>query len=346
MSRPKVKCIVWDLDNTIWDGVLSEDRQVALKPDIRIILKELDRRGILQSVSSKNDFQSAMDKLKEFKIDDYFLYPQINWNAKSENIQKIRDCLNFGIDTFAFVDDQMFEREEVSYSLPDVLCMDAADYREILHMEEMMPKFVTEDSVQRRLLYKRDIQRKEDEESYKGSPEDFLKTLQMEFTITRAAKEDLKRVEELTVRTHQLNSTGTVYSYEELADMIQKEEYEVLVAQLTDKYGDYGKIGLSVVSREKSEWNIKLLLMSCRVMSKGVGSVMLNYIMKAALSEGVALSADFIPTNHNRIMYITYKFAGFRENGKEEEVTKLLADFGKIGPYPNYVKVAGAGIWG
>ena len=346
MKRPKVKCVVWDLDNTIWDGILSEDYHVILKPDILNIIKELDRRGILQSISSKNETQSAMDKLKEFEIDEYFLYPQINWNSKSENILKIRDHLNFGIDTFAFIDDQIFEREEVSYSLPDVLCIDAADYGGILDMEEMVPKYVTEDSKQRRLLYMHDIVRKEKEEAYSGSADEFLKTLNMKFILTQAVEEDLKRVEELTVRTHQLNSTGTVYSYDELADMIQKDEYEVFVAQLTDKYGDYGKIGISVVLKEKKIWNIKLLLMSCRVISRGVGSVMLNFIMKSALKKGVELRADFIPTDKNRIMYISYKFAGFKEDGKEGEIIKLSADLDKIGPYPEYVEVMAEMIHG
>ena len=273
MGKQIIKCVVWDLDDTLWDGVLAETDNVVLKNNIIDIIKELDRRGILQSISSKNEYDNVMKKLDEFGIKEYFLYPQVNWGPKSESIRTIQKAFNFGMDTFAFVDDQAFEREEVAYSIPEVLCIDASDINKLLDMEQMQPRFVTEDSKNRRKLYINDIERNKAEEKYEGAQEEFLATLGIKFTISRAKEEDLKRVEELTVRTHQLNSTGTVYSYEELLQLIHSDKYEVIVAQLDDKYGEYGKIGISVVEKEGSDWEIKLLLMSCRVMSKGVGSV-------------------------------------------------------------------------
>lgn len=339
MSGKSIKCVVWDLDNTIWNGILSEDNNIELKEEAIAAIKELDNRGILQSISSKNEYLPAMKKLKEFGIDKYFLYPQINWEAKSDSINKIQKLFNFGIDTIAFVDDQDFEREEVSFSIPEVLCIDAANISEILNMEEMKPKYITEDSKQRRQLYMNDIERNSDEESYKGPKEDFLKTLDMKFIIELAKEEDLKRVEELTIRTHQLNSTGTVYSYDELVELINSDNYDVFVAQLDDKYGEYGKIGISVIEKKQGSWNIKLLLMSCRVMSKGVGAVMLKYIMKSAAKENVKLYADFIPTDKNRIMYITYKFAGFKENMNENGFVRLEGDLERTGEYPDYLTI-------
>ena len=273
MGKQIIKCVVWNLDDTLWDGVLAETDNVVLKNNIIDIIKELDRRGILQSISSKNEYDNVMKKLDEFGIKEYFLYPQVNWGPKSESIRTIQKAFNFGMDTFAFVDDQAFEREEVAYSIPEVLCIDASDINKLLDMEQMQPRFVTEDSKNRRKLYINDIERNKAEEKYEGAQEEFLATLGIKFTISRAKEEDLKRVEELTVRTHQLNSTGTVYSYEELLQLIHSDKYEVIVAQLDDKYGEYGKIGISVVEKEGSDWEIKLLLMSCRVMSKGVGSV-------------------------------------------------------------------------
>lgn len=237
MGKQIIKCVVWDLDNTLWDGTLAETDQVVLKDNIVDIIKELDRRGILQSISSKNEYDNVMKKLDEFGIKEYFLYPQVNWGPKSESIRTIQKAFNFGIDTFAFVDDQAFEREEVAYSIPEVLCIDASDINKILEMEQMQPRFVTEDSKNRRKLYMNDIERNKAEEKYEGAQEDFLATLDIKFTISRAKEEDLKRVEELTVRTHQLNSTGTVYSYEELLELIHSDKYEVIVAQLDDKYG-------------------------------------------------------------------------------------------------------------
>ncbi|HEX9063065.1 MAG TPA: HAD-IIIC family phosphatase, partial [Clostridia bacterium] len=117
----KVKCVVWDLDNTIWEGILSEDREVRLKPGIKGIIETLDDRGILQSIASKNDYDDAMKKLREFGLEEYFLYPQISWNSKAESVRKIAESINIGIDTLAFVDDQITEREEVSFSHPEVL---------------------------------------------------------------------------------------------------------------------------------------------------------------------------------------------------------------------------------
>ena len=339
MQEKTIKCVVWDLDNTLWNGVLSEDIDVSLRPGVKEVIEELDNRGILQSIASKNDYKTAMDMLEKFGIDKFFLYPQINWNAKSDGIRIIREKLNFGIDTFAFIDDQEFERQEVLFSIPEVMCIDSVEIPSILDMSCMNPKYVTSDSKNRRLLYMSDQKRNEFEEEYSGTKEEFLKTLNIEFRISRADTEDLKRVEELTVRTHQLNSTGTVYSYDELEELIHSPDYLVLVAEMKDKFGTYGKIGISVVEKKENRWDVKLLLMSCRVMSKGVGTVMLRYIMKLAKQEDVKLYADFIPTDRNRIMYITYKFEGFNENSEKDGVVLLEADLNRNIEYPVYVSV-------
>lgn len=109
----KIKCVVWDLDNTLWDGILTEGDDVQLRDGIIDIIKTLDERGILQSVASKNNFEDAYKKLEELGVAEYFLYPQINWNPKSEAVKKIAENINLGIDSFAFIDDSEFEREEV-----------------------------------------------------------------------------------------------------------------------------------------------------------------------------------------------------------------------------------------
>ncbi len=339
MGETKVKCVVWDLDNTLWNGTLAESDDVCLKENVEEIVKELDRRGILQSISSKNEYDVAMNKLKEFHLEQYFLYEQINWNSKSESIEKIANSFNFGLDTFAFIDDQQFEREEVKYFHPEVLCIDAQEINEICNMSSFIPKYVTEDSENRRLLYMNDISRNNKEDEFVGPKEEFLKTLGMKFTIKKAKEDDLKRIEELTVRTHQLNSTGTIYSFDELVEMIHSDQFIVLVAQLDDKYGVYGKIGLCVLEVKKDTWYIKLLLMSCRVMSKGVGSVLMNYILKEARKGKKRVLADFVSTDRNRIMYITYKFNGFKEISNEDGKIVLEADLSNEKSYPDYITV-------
>jgi FkbH-like protein len=307
----KVKCVVWDLDNTIWDGILSEDKEVTLKPGIEEIIRTLDERGILQSIASKNDYNDSMKKLREFGLDEFFLYPQINWNSKAESVKAIAEAINIGIDTLAFIDDQITEREEVNFSHPQVLTIDALRYMDILRMEELTPRFVTEDSKKRRLMYKSDIVRKREEEEFKGTSEEFLATLDMHLTISKVKPEDLKRVEELTIRTNQLNSTGYTYSYEELMHFINSENHIFLIAELKDKFGEYGKIGLGLLECENDKMTIKLLLMSCRVMTKGIGSAMLVHFINIARERNKQLFAEFLQTDRNRVMYITYKFMGF-----------------------------------
>lgn len=339
VKRQSIKCVVWDLDNTIWDGVLLEDDQVVLRPDVVEVIKTLDSRGILHSIASKNDHATAMRKLEQCGLSEYFLYPQINWNSKSSSVKAIAAAINIGIDTLAFIDDQPFEREEVAFSVPEVLCVDAAQVQEIVTLPEMMPRFITEDSKRRRHMYLSDIERDQAEKAFVGSSEEFLATLDMGFTITPAQEEDLQRMEELTVRTHQLNTTGYTYSYDELNAFRQSDTHKLLVASLTDRYGAYGKIGLALVECYEDAWVVKLLLMSCRVISRGVGTIMINHIMNLAKKANVPLHAEFIPNDRNRMMYVTYKFGGFKEIDKQGDMVIFANDLSHIQPFPSYVKV-------
>lgn len=340
VAQPKVKsikCVVWDLDNTIWDGILLEDKQVTLRPGVLETLETLDRRGILLSIASRNDHETALHKLEELGLKKYFLYPQINWNMKSSSIRAIAKSLNISIDTFAFVDDQPFEREEVNFEIPNILCIDAADVSEICAMPAMIPRFITDDSHQRRQLYLSDIERNTIEKDFVGSNEEFLATLDMHFTIASAQEEDLRRAEELTVRTHQLNTTGYTYSYEELNAFRHSATHKLLISGLEDKYGTYGKIGLTLIECLQDAWTVKLLLMSCRVMSRGVGSVMMNYLMAQAKAANVRLLAEFVPNDRNRMMYVAYKFGGFKELEKRDNLIVFEADLTRIQPSPSYV---------
>ncbi|MDR2713808.1 MAG: HAD-IIIC family phosphatase [Clostridiales bacterium] len=343
-SKSKIKCVVWDLDNTLWKGVLTEEEVREVDAGILHIIKTLDERGILQSISSKNNFEQAKAKLEQFGIWEYFIYPQINWNPKSQSIENIAKQINIGIDSLAFVDDQPFELEEVFFSHPEVLCLHVDQAKDILNMDCFKPKFITSDSKNRRLMYQNDICRNNEESDFQGTSEEFLQTLGMVLKVAPAVEADLERMEELTVRTHQLNSTGYIYSYDELKDFIKSDNYEVLVAQLDDKFGSYGKIGLVLIEKQENTWELKLLLMSCRVMSKGVGNVLLNLIMNKAKENGVALRARFVPTDRNRMMYATYKFNGFKEIRKKKEFITLAADLVQEKPIPGYLKVDLAGL--
>ncbi len=332
-----IKCLVWDLDNTLWDGILSENDNVKLKDNVINVIKTLDKRGILQSISSKNQYDVAMKKLKELSIDEYFLVPKINWNRKSESLKEIAKDLNIGIDSLAFIDDQAFERDEVNSVYPEILTVGSRDLDKLLDKEEFIPRFNTVDSSRRREMYITDMKRKDIEENFQGTSNEFLSTLNLKMKISRATEEDLQRVEELTIRTHQLNTTGYTYSYSELKEMLEDPKYIILVAELEDVYGSYGKIGISLLERDEEKIRIKLFLMSCRVMSRGVGTVFMSYIIDIANKEKKKLIAEFIETDRNRIMYMTYRFMGFKEiQRKGTEVLLERETFDNI-PIPDYV---------
>jgi FkbH-like protein len=341
-DKKSIKCVVWDLDNTVWDGILLEDSEVRVRPHVVDLLKTLDERGILHSIASRNDHDTAMAKLRELGIDEYFLYPQINWNSKAASIAQIAKDINIGLDAVAFVDDQPFEREEVAFSHDKVLCIDSALLDDLLDRPEFNPRFITDDSKQRRRMYMADIRRNREEEEFVGPKEEFLATLGMVFTIAPCREEDLKRAEELTVRTNQLNTTGYTYSYEELDELRRSPHHKLLVSSLEDRHGTYGKIGLTLIetgdtARGEKFWNVKLLLMSCRVMSKGVGMIMIHHVLRMAKEAGVRLRAEFVSNDRNRQMLITYKFAGFKEVAREGNTLIFENDYSAVQPPPPYV---------
>jgi FkbH-like protein len=337
--RGRVKCVVWDLDNTLWDGVLLEGDGVRPRPAAVAAIRALDGRGILHSVASRNDADAALAQLEAFGLADLFLHPQISWGPKSEAVAEIARALNIGLDAIAFVDDQEFELEEVAFALPDVLCVPTSAVDEILDAPEFSPRFVTDESRQRRAMYRSAIQRDRAELGFGGTGEDFLRTLDMKLTIAPAAAEDLKRAEELTLRTNQLNSTGVTYSYEDLQAFRTSSDHLLLVASLRDRFGSYGKIGLALADTSGERWRLKLLLMSCRVMSRGVGTVMLGQIVRLAREQGRELEAEFIDTGRNRMMYVTYRFLGFRETDREGDVAILCADPDQAPTPPDHLQL-------
>lgn len=339
-KKKSVKCVVWDLDHTVWDGILLEDENVRLRPGVLEIMKTLDERGILQSIASKNNHDHAWARLEELGIAEYFLYPRINWSAKGQNIEAIAKDLNIGIDTFAFLDDQPFERDEVAHAVPAVRVYDANDLSGFLDLPEVNPEFITDDSRQRRRMYQADAARNAAESEFHGPAEEFLAGLQMRFVLSPCGEEDLKRAEELTVRTNQLNTTGYTYDYHELDAFRKSDRHLLLVAGLEDRYGSYGKIGLALVEKTSAEhWTIKLLLMSCRVMSRGVGTIMMSHVMQQAKAAGAKLRAEFKSNGRNRMMEVTYRFGGFREVSREGELILFEHDLETVQPFPEYVEV-------
>lgn len=345
-NPPTIKCLVWDLDNTLWQGVLLEDTEVRLHPEALRVLQTLDQRGILHSIASRNDPDRARAQLRAFGLADYFLYPQIHWNSKVQSLKAIAKDLNIAIDALALLDDDCIERHEVAFSLPGVLCLDAADLPRLPELPRFQPRVVTDDAKNRRLMYLQQQQRQRAETEFSGPREDFLATLNMVAAIAPAEPADLIRAQELTVRTHQLNSTGRTYGLEELQSFLASPRHLLLMARLTDRFGDYGQVGLTVIEREPASaacsrpiWTIRLLLVSCRVVATGLGTVFLHQIMRWAKQAEARLRADFLPTPVNRMMRVTYSFAGFKPVARDRDMLVFECDLATIPPCPPYMRL-------
>ncbi|WP_424186818.1 HAD-IIIC family phosphatase [Actinokineospora sp. G85] len=309
-----VKCLVWDLDNTLWQGVLLEDGEVRLREEVRRVIVELDRRGIIQSIASRNDHDHAWAWVEKLGVAEYIVLPQIGWGAKSAAVRAIADRLRFAHDTIAFIDDTEMERAEVAHHLPDVRVYphDMAD--KLLELPEFSPAVVTEDAAQRRRMYQAAFVREAARTEFTGADEEFLRSAGLEMTIRRATEPDLVRVEELTLRTSQMNATGVHYSDEALRGLVHDPDHEVLVVAMTDRFGPHGAVGIVLLRKLPAVWHLKLLATSCRVVAFGAGAVLLNWLTDQAAAAGVDLAADFRRTDRNRMMEVAYRFAGFGQD--------------------------------
>lgn len=312
MSQP-IKCLVWDLDQTLWNGVLLEDGEVTVDDRIREVVVELDRRGILQSVASRNDHDHAWERLEKLGLAEYFVLPQVGWGRKSDSVRAIADGLAFAHGSIAFIDDQAAERAEVNHYLPEVRCYPAEAAATMVDLSEFNPPTVTEDSARRRAMYQAGQRREAERTTFTGTDDDFLRTLDLRLGVKRATETDIARVEELTLRTSQMNATGVHYSEATLRGLLADPKHEVLVATLEDRFGPHGAVGIMLVAKYAPAWQLKLVATSCRVVSFGVGSVLLRWLTDQAASVGVHLLADFRRTDRNRMMEVALRFAGFAE---------------------------------
>ncbi|MFI9503687.1 HAD-IIIC family phosphatase [Nocardia sp. NPDC052566] len=310
-SVPTVKCLVWDLDNTLWRGTLLEDGEVVLPESIRAVITELDARGILQSVCSRNDHDTAWARLVELGLADYFVLPEIGWGRKSDAVRRIAETLNFALGAVAFIDDQPAERAEVTYHLPEVRCYPAEMAETLTGLPEFTPATSTVDSRRRRQMYQAGFRRDAERAEFQGADEDFLRSLELVLRIGRATEEELSRVEELTLRTSQMNATGVHYSDATLRALLRDPRHEVLVAAMRDRFGPHGAVGVILIEKHSAVWHLRLLATSCRVVSFGAGSTLLAWLGDQAHRAGAHFVADFRPTERNRMMEIAYRFAGF-----------------------------------
>jgi FkbH-like protein len=323
-SRPPVcKCVVWDLDHTLWEGILIEDgpENIRLKAGIVEILKQLDERGILISAVSKNNHDDAIALLRQFDIADYFLFPQISWNPKSQGIKEIAKNLNIGIDTLLFVDDSPFEREEVRSECKDVMVLDAAEYQNILDRPDCQAA-VTAESRGRRLFYRDQQRREHAQEDFLGEYVTFLRDCNLRLTVQSMTAANLERVHELTQRTNQMNFSGNRYSREQLQSFLQDLDIDAYVLDCEDRFGSYGTIGFCLVDR--SGVCMTDLMFSCRIQGKRVEHAFVSHLIrKYRQIAGCSIKVNYRKTPKNAGPGKVFADLGFQVVGEVDGLTRL-----------------------
>jgi FkbH-like protein len=327
----QIKCVVWDLDNTLWDGVLVEGDDVVLRHGIAETLKYLDERGILISIASKNDFDSALAKLEQFGIADYFLYPQIDWLPKGQKIKNIAQRLNLGLDTFAFIDDNPFELEEVSRTSPEVVCIRAEEMDSLI----VDPRFqgsVTDESRQRRHFYRDQISRETDLSSFGQDYTSFLRSCDIVLELAPYSGKDQERVAELVQRTNQLNFSGRKYSRAALNEVIDDPGLEKYVLRCADRYGSYGTVGFCMVRQTAEVIQVVDFMLSCRVQGKFIEQSLFSHLLEHHNAQQArTIWVNFRQTDRNTPARGVLDTLGFRacvieEDGFAEGMILRLAE--------------------
>lgn len=296
----RAKCVVWDLDNTVWQGTLAEDgpEGLVLNPLVKSVIEELDRRGILHSVASKNDPEPALAALQSFGLSEYFLYPQIGWGPKSTSIERIAGLLDIGLDTFVFLDDQAFERGEVGERLQQVTVLSDADLPTLLD-NPLFNVPITVESAGRRSMYQAEQLRKATFESAAIDYIEFLRSCSIHLEVSTLSAELLERAYELSQRTNQLNVSGRRYSRSELM-AIHTTDSPVVAYLFTcrDRFGEYGTIAMCVLDERQAQ--VESFMMSCRVQRKCVEQSVFAWLAKKCTRAGFdSMSVIYSKTKRN-----------------------------------------------
>ncbi|MEO8449063.1 MAG: HAD-IIIC family phosphatase [Gemmatimonadota bacterium] len=305
-----VKLLIWDLDNTLWDGILVEDgpEGVKLKPGIAEVVRELDRRGILQSIASKNDPELALAQLRRLGLEEYFLFPKINWGTKGSSVKELIEEFNIGADTVAFIDDSPFEREQVAGTNPLVRILPDSSWNDLLSRPEFTPP-VTADASRRRHLYTVEKQREVAKSTFDGDYVTFLRSCEMRLTIRPVSELNVDRAHELIQRTNQLNFSGSRYTREQVGAIVKDPRYDHFGIECVDRFGEYGMVGFGVV--EKAVPRLVDLMFSCRVQSKRVEHAFLSFLME----------------RYHRLGFETFE-ARYRRTERNQQAGKVFSDLG------------------
>lgn len=334
------KCIVVDLDNTLWGGVIGEDGMEGIRLsqngdgkefyDFQRLLYSLTHRGILLAVNSKNNPDDALKVMREHSSmvlrEKHFCSIKINWDNKVSNFLEIARELKIGLDSMVFWDDDPRERALVRQALPQVLVpetpKDPSEYCRFLSgLNDFEMIHFTDEDAKRTELYLEQKQREQFKENFQ-SLEDFLWNLEMTVRISSVTEKDLPRIAQLMQRTNQFNMTAHRYTVSELKELINSSHH-LFAIHVEDRFGDSGAVGSAILEKQGRSCVIKAFLLSCRILGRGVEDYFMNHLYHAAKSEGAdRLVGELIFTEKNqpaRDFYEKYGFTLLKQAGDRSE---------------------------
>ncbi|MBN9379407.1 MAG: HAD-IIIC family phosphatase [Chitinophagaceae bacterium] len=329
------KCVILDLDNTMWGGVIGDDGIENIQigslgigkafSEFQYWVKKLKNRGIIVAVCSKNTDSVAREPFEKhpemvLHLEDIAVF-RANWENKADNIRHIQSVLNIGFDSMVFLDDNPFERNMVRENIPDIcvpeLPEDPADYLEFLYSLNLFETTVVSgEDAERTRLYQIEAQRSSVQQAF-ANEDDFLKSLDMLSLVEPFNKFNTPRVAQLSQRSNQYNLRTVRYSEGEIGDIAASDAYHSFAFTLEDKFGDNGLICVVILKNEnKDTLFIESWFMSCRVLKRGMENFVLNTIAGHAKQQGFAyLKGEYIPTAKNEMVRRHYQDLGFREAG-------------------------------
>ena len=325
-SPEPVKCLVWDLDHTVWAGTLLESDACRLRPGVRGVISELDRRGVLQSVASRNDPDLALPLLARKRLDRYFVEPRVGWDSKVRSLQGISQALGISFDALALIDDEPFEREQAERLLPGVRAYPAEHVLDLTFLPEFSPGVTSPEARSRRSTYQGMAARAVAGLESGMSRGEFLEWCNMELVLSRACGDDIPRILELLGRTHQLNATGELWPPETVSRWIEDPEWRVYVARMRDRFVDYGRIGVAACRTTAAEWEMVVFLLSCRVLSRGISGFFLSWLRGRAAEAGAArILARYRPGARNVQMRSLFRLSGLSLEREDAGGTHIYA---------------------
>jgi FkbH-like protein len=342
------KCLILDLDNTLWGGIIGDDGMEGIQigdlgigkafSNFQKWIIQLKERGIILAVCSKNTEHIAKEPFEKhpdmvLKLQDIAVFVA-NWNNKADNIRHIQSILNIGFDSMVFLDDNPAEREIVRKEIPQVtvpeLPEDPADYLSFLYQQNLFEtSSFTEADSKRNDQYREEADRAVLQQIFTNEAE-FLESLQMTAEVKPIDTFTLPRASQLTQRSNQFNLRTVRYTEEELKDICNDENIFTFTITLKDKFGDYGLISLLILKRKETDTLfIDTWIMSCRVLKRNVEELALNELMLLAKEKGYKkIIGEFIPTAKNGLVKDHFKNLGFKETGNnywETDVDTYIA---------------------